>query len=561
MTLQIYQYPIKLMRASAFVITAVGLVACGGGGSGTGTPQQAALSPPPPPPPPPPVPDTVTISGTVTYDRVPLTGPADSLDFNDTQRLPVRRAPVEVLDATGGVITSTVTDESGNYSVTVNSNTDVRVTVSASTASTTGPVWNVRVVDNTSSDALYTLAGSLSSSGAASSTRSLNAGTGWGTVSYTGTRAAAPFAILDDVYQSLLTFATVDGAISFPDLQVYWSPNNVSADGDVTAGEINSSSYTRIGGTSTILILGDAADDTDEFDSSVITHEFGHFFEDRLSRSDSIGGEHSLADRLDARLAFGEAWGNTFSSIVLDDPIYRDSGQPGTFSGFSFNLENNTHANEGWFNEGAIQSVLYDVFDSNNESGDTISAGLGPFYTAFTSPQYTNTSVFTSIFVFADVLEDSASVPSAALRSMMSTQSITGTGINGAGETNTGGIASALPIYKALTIGGPAVQICSVDDAGTKNKLGVHSYLTFTSPTTGARTLTMTRTSGDTGRDPDFLVFSGDSLFGVADSSVANSEILVRNLAAGIYVIDAFDNQNTGDGGNPGDACYDFTVS
>jgi len=502
----------------------------------------------------------VTISGTVTYDRVPLTGPADSLDFNDTQRLPVRRAPVEVLNATGGVITSTVTDESGNYSVTVNSNTDVRVTVSASTASTTGPVWNVQVVDNTSSDALYTLAGSLSSSGAASSTRSLNAGSGWGTVSYTGTRAAAPFAILDDVYQSFLTFAAVDGAISFPDLQVYWSPNNVSADGDVTAGEINSSSYTRIGGTSTILILGDAADDTDEFDSSVITHEFGHFFEDRLSRSDSIGGQHSLTDRLDPRVAFGEAWGNTFSSIVLDDPIYRDSGQPGTFSGFSFNLENNTHTNEGWFNEGAIQSVLYDVFDSNNESGDTISAGLGPFYTAFTSTQYINTSVFTSIFVFADILEDSASVPSAALRSMMSTQSITGTGINGAGETNAGGIASALPIYKALTVGGPAVQICSVDDAGTSNKLGVHSFLTFSLPTTGARTLTMTRTSGDTGRDPDFLVFSGDRLFGVADSSVANSETLMQVLAAGAYVIDAFDAQNTGDGGNPGDACYDFTL-
>jgi len=213
------------MRASALVLAAIGLVACGGGGGSTGTAPSAALSPPPPPPPPPPpVPDTVTLSGIVTYDRVPLTGPANSLDFNNTQRLPVRRAPVEVLDGAGGLITSTVTDANGNYSVTVNSNTDVRVTVSAETVSTTGPVWNVRVVDSTSSDALYTLAGSLSSSGAASSTRSLNAGTGWGTVSYTGTRAAAPFALLDDVYQSLLTFAAVAGAVTFPDLPVLLEP-------------------------------------------------------------------------------------------------------------------------------------------------------------------------------------------------------------------------------------------------------------------------------------------------------------------------------------------------
>ena len=78
-----------------------------------------------------------------------------------------------------------------------------------------------------------------------------------------------------------------------------------------------------------IYILGDfAAGDTDEFDQSVIAHEFGHYFEDRFGRSDSIGGDHGgSATLVDLRVAFGEGWGNAFSGMVLGDPIYRDSQQ------------------------------------------------------------------------------------------------------------------------------------------------------------------------------------------------------------------------------------------
>ena len=80
-----------------------------------------------------------------------------------------------------------------------------------------------------------------------------------------------------------------------------------------------------------IYILGDftaLGGDTDEFDQSVIAHEFGHYVEDRFGRSDSIGGDHGgSATLLDLRVAFGEGWGNAFSGMVLGDPIYRDSQQ------------------------------------------------------------------------------------------------------------------------------------------------------------------------------------------------------------------------------------------
>ena len=64
------------------------------------------------------------------------------------------------------------------------------------------PTWDFSVRNNTNSDALYALDGSAFNSGSANSTRNLRATTGWGGTSYTGTRAAAPFAILDTVYRA-----------------------------------------------------------------------------------------------------------------------------------------------------------------------------------------------------------------------------------------------------------------------------------------------------------------------------------------------------------------------
>jgi hypothetical protein len=55
-----------------------------------------------------------------------------------------------------------------------------------------------------------------------------------------------------------------------------------------------------------MFLLGKEDVDTDEFDTHVVVHEWGHYFESAVSRSDSPGGNHALGDLLDARLAFGE---------------------------------------------------------------------------------------------------------------------------------------------------------------------------------------------------------------------------------------------------------------
>lgn len=105
----------KLLTTVALAALATSLVACGNGG---GSSFVAPPAPPPPPPPPPP-PTTVTISGAVTFDFVGSDSTTNGLDYGDITQRPARGIVVEALGSDGGVLTTTLTDDSGNYSVTV----------------------------------------------------------------------------------------------------------------------------------------------------------------------------------------------------------------------------------------------------------------------------------------------------------------------------------------------------------------------------------------------------------------------------------------------------------
>ena len=318
---------------------------------------------------------------------------------------------------------------------------------------TSGAQWNVRVIDNTSNDSLYALQGGVSSSGTTDSVRDLNAASGWGGTSYTSTRAAAPFAILAPIYESIQRVVAVDPDVVLPPAIFNWSVNNrpstsdpnVSQEVNIDAGDIETSSYI---GNGRILILGAANNDTDEYDEHVVIHEWGHYFEDQLSRSDSIGGNHNDQQRLDPRLALGEGFGNALSGMMTDDPFYRDSLSNQQATDFFINVEANNYSPEGWFNEGSVQSILYDIFDTTNEGGDTISAGLAPIYEVFTSASYTGSSFFTTIFNFLEEYRANNPGDIAAVNALAFAQSINGTDTTATGETNTGNINGALPLYK-----------------------------------------------------------------------------------------------------------------
>ena len=142
---------------------------------------------------------------------------------------------------------------------------------------------------------------------------------------------------------------------------------------------------------------------------------------------------------------------------------------------------------------------------------------------------------------------------------------ITGAGDLGAGETNNGGIGVRLPVYRELSVGGPAVEFCSVDDAGFFNKLGNRAYYVFTRDAQGPNTIEMVRTSGPTNRDPDFDVFQGGRLVQRGISGDPDREVDTRTLAAGTYVIDAYDfwniNLDESVQAEPrADVCFDVSV-
>jgi len=156
------------------------------------------------------------ISGQVTYDRVPINVNV-GLDFANTRQEPVRGATVELLDVSANVLQTTVTDSNGLYTFDINSSEPLRVRVKAEAiqVSTTSANYSVEIVDNTNSDALYALTEAQASTISANPVRNLNAGSGWSIAanSYTGVRAAAPFAILDSIFDAMSRVIDVDSNV------------------------------------------------------------------------------------------------------------------------------------------------------------------------------------------------------------------------------------------------------------------------------------------------------------------------------------------------------------
>ncbi len=501
----------------------------------------------------------MTLSGQLTYDRVPLNVRTSGLDHDRTTQLPIRQAPVELLNSAGAVLMSTVSDDNGDYSFTVASGQTLRVRVRAEVQKGAPNEIDFKVVDNTSSDALYAIQGTLSEVSRVNQTRDLNAASGWGGTSYTSTRAAAPFALLDTIYGALEDFIAVDADIDFPTFNVLWSPRNRSENGNPAVGEIGTSSFTVANGVPVIRILGDADNDTDEFDSHVVVHEFGHYFENSLSRSDSPGGGHSIADRLDARIAFGEGWGNALSGMILEDPIYRDSFGARQSQGFEIDVENNVYASTGWFSEGSSQSILYDLFDAANDGADQATFGLGPIYRTFTDPEYRSGPAFTSIFAFLDALGNQTGIVESEIEALAAAQLISGTDKFGLGENNNGGLPDILPVYEVLPTNGAAVAFCSVDNFGDFNKHGNRRFFRIEVPAAGVYRFTMTQTTAGAG-DPEFIVYKDGMEAGFGGSRTNRVEQQTFTLTAGTHVMEAYASRNVEDGATTGDVCYDFTV-
>ena len=543
----------------------------------------------------------VTISGVASYEFVPANANCIGLNYGLTAARPIRQATVQVLDAASqAVLGDDTTDDTGRYAITVDAGRNVRLRVRAELKRGGSPSWDVEVRDNVTAAVppaplhqrpLYVLDSAAFDSGGVDQVRNLTAATGWGGTSYTGTRAAAPFAVLDAIYSGMQLVLGAQPTANFVPLDAFWSPGNKPVDGsgsfedNIASGEIGTSFYSS--GIDSLFLLGQAGSDTEEFDDHVIVHEWGHYFEDVFARSDSIGGSHGPGDRLDMRVAFGEGWATALSGMALGSPRYCDTQGTAQANGFEIDIENDAPNPRGWFNEFSVMSLIYDVWDTAADGGDNDSLGFGPIFDTMTGPQAV-TPAHTSIFSFVDGLKALRPADSAFVDALRADHDINGIGIYGDGESNdaSGGTPpDVLPVYTDIVPDGSVLNICSNRqfDAGFNgNRLSEYRFLrmaivsqsryTFDVVTDSATVAQLPPDDPNDDRDqsdPDLRyylngVLQNSGLQGF--SGVANRETFTtaNELAPGDYVLDVVEFRHTDENSAtdfPERSCFDITIT
>ena len=540
----------------------------------------------------------VSVAGRLTYEFPPPTTSCRDLNFSAVQIRPVRRVTVQLIDAANGsVLATTATDDDGNYAFgNIDAGTDVRVRVRAELKRTGAPGWDVEVRDNVDTSPnppplpqrpLYVVQFPVFNTGSTNIVDAdFTATTGWNsaTRSYTGERAAAPLAILDQVYSGIQAILAVRPTALFEPLDAFWSVNNtLTSPTDIDAGELSASFY-RGGSVSQLFLLGNASVDTEEFDDHVVMHEWGHYFEDNFSRSDSIGGAHTIGQSLDARLAFGEGWATALAAIVLEDQQYCDTGVVGGNTGFGLSTENENRGNQGWMNEMSVATLIYDLWDTAPDGPDTGSVGFGPIFDVMTGPQI-GTDAFTTLFTFGDAMRARlAGTDLALLDALLAAENMVTDSIDIWG-TNQDQVAATpnrnrdvLPLYTDLPANGTTINVCTnsdYDSGRDGNKLAEYRYFRITTTSSASyqvaiRTTTATPATADPDdrdqSDPDMFIYRNGQLVAIGNGPNENEETFTtQRLPADTYVAALqewrFEDQEGAPDTYPEQICFDVTMS
>jgi len=237
------------------------------------------------------------VTGRVTYQFRPA-GPSGvgSLRYE-----PLVGAPVELLDPEGRVLVQGLTREDGTYSLghgsTEGEMLRVRVTLARNDAH-----YNFVVRDYANATFAFTTmpfpAGTTDTRDVAIPVEG-NAG------------AASIFSTVRQGFDFMRPYLTARPAA----LYVTWQRGRATG--------TNQSSY-FVGTSSTIFVNGSESD-PDEFDPSVIAHEFGHYIQRWYSRTSNPGGPHD-GRPADPNLAFGEGGASFLGALITGSRYYIDAG-------------------------------------------------------------------------------------------------------------------------------------------------------------------------------------------------------------------------------------------
>ncbi len=305
------------------------------------------------------------VMGRAFYEKVEAHG--DGLDLAFPVMVPISGARVDVVDRQSGAVVSVAeTDNRGWFRAAVPAGPDFSVRVLSRSRSS-----ELVVADNTNGSGVFFVGGDLDVEQSPL------------LIATDSTRISGAFNILDVIRRGNQFLADMDSTLPLPEVTLFWSPNNTTEIGNVADGNVGGTFFNVTDNTA--FVLGDRSVDSDEFDDAVILHEYAHLLAARFSGDDSPGGQHLIGDVLDPRVAWSEGWANFFSAAVRNQGTYRDSfGQDGS-GVLEFDLEENTPAGDrpGYWSEFSVHSILWDLYDDAEDSGDTVTVPFRTLWGAF----------------------------------------------------------------------------------------------------------------------------------------------------------------------------------
>ena len=522
------------------------------------------------------------IEVTLVYDRVPYCEPTfvsagcgNGLDYQQTTETAMRYVLVDVLTESGDIFLhqGLLSGEDGKVSFSVEDGARFIVRAySESTVSSPGE-WSIRVVNNQGSTStaaypLYAIESDILIANGDSNAVRLSAKSGWGGTGYTSARASAPFAILDSMISATQYALSGRSTLIFTPIDVYWSTEN-------TLGAVGTSYYVD----DYIMILGDVDVDTDEYDESVVIHEWGHYFQSILSRDDSLGGGHGSGDLLDMRVAFSEGWANAYSGLASNRAAYRDTSDANQSGGFSLQLEQELTvaqgAVKGWYSEDSIQYFVFDLFDGESMDDDEVDLPVSAMIASLVDFMPEKAAA-TSVFSFVEGVLAASDQDALEIMNLLQGQQVavgqSSVDVYGANESNSGQDYSArtgvsdvtLPIYLELEVDAEPVTTCQDVYFGGSNKLGVYRFVRFSIGVAGNYNIKATTFEFPQGAtsDPDFYLY-GTSFLRAAESGNVGSESSTLALEVGDYwlgITDWNNNESNTQSPVPGHYCQKLEV-
>jgi len=450
-----------------------------------------------------PAPRLSAITGAVEFEKIAV----DDVGLRtDLSPLTTRAAGVsiELIDSgTGATLSSGTTDENGEYRL---------ITAFAGMAHVRAVAGSAQgTVVGVADEILYSVAGP-------DFTLTPGFDAHQDLVATDASRASGPFNILAALRLAGIWVSAAEPGVSIPPVKVRWSPTN-------TGG-----TFFHVA-TKEAVMKGDRTSDSDEFDDTVIDHEYAHYLEAILSRDDSPGGSHSRGDLLDPRLAWNEGWADFFGvasqDLAATSSLYFDSMSSGVFS---FDLEDNAApaGTPGYWDEHSVSSALWDLYDARIDSGDSGQIPAAQIWQGFRDAK-DDTYLYFIDYVDHLVANDSSVEP--LLTSLLAERQISYT---------PGGLPSVTNPF-------PAPIDAGVPESGTvdsltrqrDNLLSSSALYGFTLGDAETADAALDITGGPAGMNDLDLVLLDDQGMAIATSSNngAASEAIHADLQPGFYVL------------------------